>query len=62
MHKEPADAAKSKEVLKFFQWALSEGQQLALGLDYVPMPAKTIPLIEATWKEIKGVGDLAAAK
>ena len=61
MHKDPANPAQSKEVLKFFKWALTEGQQLALELDYVPMPAATLPLIEATWKEIKGVGDLAAA-
>ena len=60
MHKNPANVAQSTEVLKFFRWALSEGQQLALELDYVPMPARTISLIEATWKEIKGVGDLAA--
>ena len=60
MHKNPANVAQSTEVLKFFRWALSEGQQMALELDYVPMPARTISLIEATWKEIKGVGDLAA--
>ena len=46
------------EVLKFFKWALAEGQDLAKELDYVPMPAATIPLIEATWKDIKGVGDM----
>ena len=61
MRKEPADASRSTEVLKFFKWALDEGQQQALDLDYVPMPAATIPLIEATWKEIQGVGDMAAA-
>ena len=60
MHKDPAQPSQSTEVLKFFKWALAEGQQLALDLDYVPMPAATIPLIEATWKEIKGVGALAA--
>ena len=59
MHKHPADAKQSTEVLKFFKWALAEGQDLAKDLDYVPMPAATIPLIEATWKEIKGVGDIA---
>ncbi len=53
MHKTSADPAKATEVLKFFKWALAEGQQLALDLDYVPMPAATIPLIEATWKDIK---------
>jgi phosphate transport system substrate-binding protein len=60
MHKDPANPEQSKQVLKFFKWALTEGQQLALDLDYVPMPAATLPLIEATWKEIKGAGDMAA--
>ena len=35
MHKTSADPAKATEVLKFFKWALAEGQQLALDLDYV---------------------------
>jgi len=61
MHKDPSNPANSREVLKFFKWALTEGQQLALDLDYVPMPAATLKLIEATWKEIKGAGDMAAA-
>ena len=59
MHKNPKDAKQSAEVLKFFKWALAEGKDLAKELDYVPMPDSTIPLIEATWKEIKGVGDIA---
>jgi phosphate transport system substrate-binding protein len=62
MHKDPAKPAQSTEVLKFFKWALTEGQQLALDLDYVPMPAATLPLIEATWKEVKGAADMAAAR
>jgi phosphate transport system substrate-binding protein len=60
MQKNPEKPEQSMEVLKFFKWALAEGQKMALDLDYVPMPAATIPLIEATWKEIKGVGDSAA--
>jgi phosphate transport system substrate-binding protein len=59
MHKNPADAKQSTEVLKFFKWALAEGQDMAKDLDYVPMPAATLPLIESSWKEIKGVGDIA---
>jgi phosphate transport system substrate-binding protein len=62
MQKSPGKPEQSTEVLKFFKWALAEGQKMALDLDYVPMPAATIPLIEATWKEIKGAGDMAAAK
>ncbi|MBA3478108.1 MAG: phosphate ABC transporter substrate-binding protein PstS [Lautropia sp.] len=61
MQKNPAQPERSMEVLKFFKWALAEGRQLALELDYVPMPDATIPLIETTWKEIKGAGNLASA-
>jgi phosphate transport system substrate-binding protein len=61
MHKDPTKPEQSAEVLKFFKWALAEGKALAKDLDYVPMPDATIPLIEATWKEIKGV-DIVALK
>lgn len=38
MYKEPADKAQSAEVLKFFDWAFKNGKQMALELDYVPLP------------------------
>ncbi|OAM53310.1 phosphate ABC transporter substrate-binding protein PstS [Methylovorus sp. MM2] len=38
------------EVLKFFDWAYKNGGTMAKGLDYVPMPANVIQLIEASWK------------
>lgn len=53
MHLTPADPARSAEVLKFFRWALNEGQQLAIDLDYVPMPKETVGLIQTAWKAIK---------
>lgn len=53
MHKVQADAAKGKEVLKFFSWAYQNGGAAAAELDYVPMPPATIKLIEASWKDIK---------
>lgn len=61
MHQNPGKPEQATEVLKFFQWALTEGKQLALDLDYVPMPEATIALIKETWKDIKNVGNLAAA-
>jgi phosphate transport system substrate-binding protein len=62
MQKNPPNPANATEVLKFFKWALTEGRQLALELDYVPMPDGTLALIEAIWKEMRGVGPLAAAR
>ena len=44
------------EALKFFAWAYKNGAKMAESLDYVPMPAKVVEQVEATWKaEIKGL-------
>ena len=50
MHKQQADAAKGKEVLKFFDWAYKNGGATAAELDYVAMPAPVVKLVEDTWK------------
>ena len=43
-----------KAVLKFFDWAYHHGDKMAEELDYVPMPASVVKLVEETWKsEIK---------
>jgi phosphate transport system substrate-binding protein len=60
MYRKPEDAQRATEVLKFFRWSLENGIDLAKELDYVPIPANTVELIEASWKVIEGVGDLAA--
>jgi phosphate transport system substrate-binding protein len=53
MHKTADKPGQSAEVLKFFNWALKEGQQLAAELDYVPLPASVVGLIETSWAEIR---------
>jgi len=50
MHKNQANAANAREVLKFFDWAYKDGDQLALALDYIPMPDEVVALIHAEWK------------
>jgi phosphate transport system substrate-binding protein len=50
MHKTQADAAKGKEVLKFFEWAYKNGGASAAELDYVAMPASVVKLVEESWK------------
>ncbi len=50
MHKDQADAAKGKEVLKFFDWSFKNGAAAAAELDYVPMPESVTKLVEAAWK------------
>ena len=50
MHRTQADAAKGAEVLKFFDWAFKNGAPAAAELDYVPMPASVVKLVQANWK------------
>ncbi|MHB8665933.1 MAG: phosphate ABC transporter substrate-binding protein PstS [Burkholderiales bacterium] len=50
-HKTQANPQRAKEVLKFFDWAYANGAQLALGLDYIPMPDSVVALIHAEWKD-----------
>lgn len=61
MHKNQADPAKAKEVLKFFDWAYSDdGDKLASSLDYVPLPGTVIDQIKTAWKaQIKDAGGKA---
>jgi phosphate transport system substrate-binding protein len=40
----------AKEVLKFFDWAYSNGGKLAADLDYVPLPENVVKLIRDSWK------------
>ena len=56
MYKNPADAQASADALKFFKWGLEKGDQLALSLDYVPLPDNAVKAIEAGWKNIQGSG------
>jgi phosphate transport system substrate-binding protein len=44
-------------VLKFLDWAYHNGQALAEKLDYVPMPADVVTLVEKTWAaEVRAPG------
>jgi len=49
VRKQPVDAAATGEALKFFDWAFKNGTKEAEALDYIPMPATVIGLIEKTW-------------
>jgi len=50
MHKTQDKSETAKEVLKFFDWAYSNGGKMAEALDYVPMPEKVQQLVRAAWK------------
>jgi phosphate transport system substrate-binding protein len=51
MYKQQADAAKGKEVVKFFDWAFANGAKSATELDYVPLPESVIKQVQASWKQ-----------
>ena len=53
MYKDPANKAESAEVIKFFDWAFKNGKQMALELDYVPLPdALTNQIRTRVWSQI----------
>lgn len=45
-----ADAAKGREVLKFFDWAYKNGDAMATELDYVAMPDAVVEQVQQAWK------------
>jgi len=50
MHLQQANPENAREVLKFFDWAFKNGDQMASELDYVPMPDPVVRLIQSEWK------------
>lgn len=50
MYKQQADAAKGKEVLKFFDYSFKNGDAAAVELDYVPLPDSVTKLVSDAWK------------
>jgi phosphate transport system substrate-binding protein len=45
----------AKQVLDFFAWSYANGGPMAEELNYVPMPAPVVKLVEDTWKaKVKG--------
>jgi phosphate transport system substrate-binding protein len=54
MYKEPKDKKASAEVIRFFDWAFKNGKQLAIDLDYVPLPdSLTNEIRNRVWSQIK---------
>jgi phosphate transport system substrate-binding protein len=49
VYKQPGNPEKTKEVLKFFDWAYANGGDLAKAQYYVPLPASTVDAIKKSW-------------
>ncbi|HYW05076.1 MAG TPA: phosphate ABC transporter substrate-binding protein PstS [Gammaproteobacteria bacterium] len=55
MYREQRDPATAKAVLEFLDWSYHHGQAAAEKLDYVPMPASVVNMVEGVWhKEMHG--------
>lgn len=51
MRREPKDPRVAAETLRFFAWALANGDAIAEGLGYVSLPDNLVRLVERTWAE-----------
>ena len=51
MHKTQENAATGKSVLEFFDWAFTNGDEMASNLHYVPLPESVTTLIRSAWKK-----------
>ena len=51
MHKVQDKPENAKEVLKFFDYAYKSGSLSAKALDYVPIPAAVVKLIQTSWSD-----------
>ena len=53
--KDPKDATRSANVMKFFDWAFTNGTKLAEELEYIPLPKSVQDAVRAAWKtQVKG--------
>ena len=48
--KDPADPARSANVIKFFDWAYKNGSALASSLEYIPLPPAVQHSVRAAWR------------
>ena len=55
MRQQQQDQATARAVLSFFDWAYRNGDQMALQLNYVPMPDSVTQLVRSAWQnEVRG--------
>ena len=53
MYKNPVDKAAAQDALKYFDWSFKNGKEMALELDYVPLPdVLTKAIADKVWSQI----------
>jgi len=53
LYQNPKDKAKSKLMLDFMKWALSDGQKLAADLGYAPLPANVATMVTTALNTVR---------
>jgi phosphate transport system substrate-binding protein len=56
VYAEAEDAAKGEAIAKYVWWALHDGQKFAEALDYAPLPARVVTLLEARLEQLTAGG------
>lgn len=52
MHEDQANPKNAKAILDFFNWSFDkQGADIAVGLDYIPMPEEVVDIVNDTWTE-----------
>ena len=54
IHTKPTNPDNVKNTLKFFDWAYSNGDELAKSLDFVPFSAESKAIFREEWKKVVG--------
>jgi phosphate transport system substrate-binding protein len=62
VHQDMKDAAKGEAIVRFLWWATHDGQKFAESLDYAPLPAKVVKMVENAIHGLKVNGKAVAAK
>jgi phosphate transport system substrate-binding protein len=53
LYENPSDKARSRTMVEFMQWALTDGQKFAADLGYSPLPAAVVKLELEALKKVK---------
>ena len=53
LHRTPQDPARAREVLRFFNWGLHEGQMAIESLEYTPIPAAVRDALPSVWGTVR---------
>jgi len=53
IYKQMDDPVKGKAIVEFIKWAITDGQKFAADLDYAPLPANVVQMIQQKLEKVK---------